>query len=830
MEQVRVNELASEFEMRSTAVISELKKIGVWVPSPETPVDFDIANRIRRRLQLVIDTAQEEQARSVKAKVRKRPAAKTRKTIKQLGQPRKAASPSAETIDSPFLMGSLKPRKGTGNYRRVVTEPPEEIGEKTEVTIEDEPIIEKVEAQISAELLEQAQRMVLSTQAPVASTSLPLVPPGGAPPVAPPSVSAPPAVEDVVAPAPEEAPAPELPDETVEAAPAAEAEAPAAEAPETESQPAEVVKEPEGPTVITVSDSVTVRDLSDKLGVKSKVLIKELFSRGVMATINRSLDRDTIQQLCDLFEIQVEFVSEQEALVQEEQVVERPEDVQARAPVVTVMGHVDHGKTSLLDAIRESRVAESEAGGITQHIGAYHVSVDGSKIVFLDTPGHEAFTLMRARGAQVTDVVVLVVAADDGVMPQTLEAIDHAKAADVPIIVAVNKMDRPDARPDRVKQQLADRGLTPEDWGGDTVMVEVSALAHTNLDLLLEMILLVADLTERTANPQKPAVAVVLEAQLDRGRGPVATALVQDGTLRVGDSFVAGTAYGKVRAMFDDRGQPVVEAGPSSAVEVLGLQDLPQAGDAFQVLASAAKAREISQQRSQEQRRKDLARSGPVGLEQLFARMGTREVKELDLVLKADGRGSVEVLEGSLRKLSGEKVRIKIVHSGVGAISESDVLLAAASNALVVGFNVRPERNAQMTAEREQVELRMYTVIYELIEEIQHAMLGLLEPTIRERLVGRVEVRDTFRVAKFGTIAGCFVLDGSVSRNSMIRLVRDGAVIHEGRTASLRRFKEDVNEVRSGYECGISIANYQDIKVGDVIEAFVKETVAPQLV
>ena len=830
MEQVRVNELASEFEMRSTAVILELKKIGVWVPSPETPVDFDIANRIRRRLQLVIDTEQEEQARAVKAKVRKRPAAKARKTIKQLGQPRKAASPSAETIDSPFLMGSLRPRKGKGNYRRIVTEPPEAVLEKTEVTIEDEPIIERVEAQISAELLEQAQRMILSTQAPVASTSLPLVPPGTAGPVVPPPVPVPPAAEDAVKPAADEAPAPELPEAAVEVTAAAEVETPVAEAPEAEPQPAEVVKEPEGPAVITVSDSVTVRDLSEKLGVKSKVLIKELFSRGVMATINRSLDRDTIQQLCDIFDAQVEFVSEQEALIREEHVVERPEDVQARAPVVTVMGHVDHGKTSLLDAIRESRVAASEAGGITQHIGAYHVSVDDHKIVFLDTPGHEAFTLMRARGAQVTDIVVLVVAADDGVMPQTLEAMDHAKAADVPIVVAVNKMDRPDARPDRVKQQLADRGLTPEDWGGDTVMVEVSALAQTNLDLLLEMILLVADLTERTANPQKPAVAVVLEAQLDRGRGPVATALIQDGTLRVGDSFVAGTAYGKVRAMFDDRGQPVVEAGPSSAVEVLGLHDLPQAGDSFQVLASAAKSRDIAGQRRQEQRRKDLARSGPMGLEKLFAQMATKDVKELDLIIKADGRGSVEVLEGSLRKLSGEKVRIKIVHSGVGAISESDVLLAAASQALVVGFNVRPERNAQMTAEREQVELRMYTVIYELIEEIQQAMLGLLEPTIRERLVGRAEVRDTFRVAKFGTIAGCFIQDGSVARNSMIRLVRDGAVIHEGRTASLRRFRDDVNEVRSGYECGISIANYQDIKVGDVIEAFVKESVAPQLV
>jgi translation initiation factor IF-2 len=830
MEQVRVNELASEFEMRSTAVILELKKIGVWVPSPETPVDFDIANRIRRRLQLVIDTEQEEQARAVKAKVRKRPAAKARKTIKQLGQPRKAASPSAETIDSPFLMGSLRPRKGKGNYRRIVTEPPEAVLEKTEVTIEDEPIIERVEAQISAELLEQAQRMVLSRPAPLASTSLPLLPPGTVGPVAPPPASAPPATEGAVEPARAEAPAPELPDEVVEVTAASEVETPAVEAPEVEPQPAEAVKGPEGPAVITVSDSVTVRDLSEKLGVKSKVLIKELFSRGVMATINRSLDRDTIQQLCDIFDAQVEFVSEQEALVQEEHVVERPEDVQARAPVVTVMGHVDHGKTSLLDAIRESRVAASEAGGITQHIGAYHVSVDDHKIVFLDTPGHEAFTLMRARGAQVTDIVVLVVAADDGVMPQTLEAMDHAKAAGVPIVVAVNKMDRPDARPDRVKQQLADRGLTPEDWGGDTVMVEVSALAQTNLDLLLEMILLVADLTERTANPQKPAVAVVLEAQLDRGRGPVATALIQDGTLRVGDSFVAGTAYGKVRAMFDDRGQPVVEAGPSSAVEVLGLHDLPQAGDSFQVLASAAKSRDIAGQRRQEQRRKDLARSGPMGLEKLFAQMATKEVKELDLIIKADGRGSVEVLEGSLRKLSGEKVRIKIVHSGVGAISESDVLLAAASRALVVGFNVRPERNAQMTAEREQVELRMYTVIYELIEEIQQAMLGLLEPTIRERLVGRAEVRDTFRVAKFGTIAGCFILDGSVARNSMIRLVRDGAVIHEGRTASLRRFRDDVNEVRSGYECGISIANYQDIKVGDVIEAFVKESVAPQLV
>ena len=549
-----------------------------------------------------------------------------------------------------------------------------------------------------------------------------------------------------------------------------------------------------------------------------------------MVTINQALDQQVVEALCEKLGFQVQFVAESEAKIEKETVDELPEDFIDRAPVVTVMGHVDHGKTSLLDAIRETDVASGEAGGITQHIGAYHVSANERRIVFVDTPGHEAFTLMRARGAQVTDIVVLVVAADDGVMPQTQEAIDHARAADCPIVVAINKTDRPEAQPDRVKQQLSEQELIPEDWGGDTVMVEVSAIEKTNLDLLLEMILLVSDLHERKANPKRPASAIVLEAQLDRGRGPVATLLVQDGTLHVGDSFVAGTVFGKVRAMFNDRGEPVIESGPSTAVEILGVSEVPLAGDQFQVLLDANRTRELAEERRQSQREKGLARSSRVGLDNLFSEMQASEAKELNLVVKADTQGSVEVVGQTLEKLSAEKVKIRVIHSGVGAISESDVLLASASEAVVIGFNVRPERNAQETAEREDVEIRLYTIIYELIDEVRQSMLGLLEPTFEERLLGRAEVRQTFKVSKIGTVAGCYVVDGVITRSAEVRLLRDNVVVNQSKVGSLRRFQEDVNEVKNGYECGISVANFNDVKVGDVIEVFVKESVEPELV
>ena len=845
-EQVRVIELASEFELKDRVVISELKKIGVWVSSPETPVDFDIANRIRRRLQLMIEVEQEEQVKAEKAKEKKKAAPAKRKTIKQLGRPRKAATPAEdEPVGSP-LVSSLKPRKGQASYR-TIEEPAEQRFEKTQVTIDDEPIIERVEAHVSADELEQFQEAPL-TEVEAAALALEaeqLRQAKAAVEASPVEVDQPAAdaavVEEVETPT-EAAVTPEA----AEAASSTSAEAAIAE--DAESEETEVVKAeaeveevaavkvavPEGveeaTKVVTLTESVSVKELSDKLGLKSKDLIKELFSSGFMVTINQTLHQQVVEAICEKFGFEARFVSATEAEVEKEAVEELPEDVVERAPVVTVMGHVDHGKTSLLDAIRKTDVAAGEVGGITQHIGAYHVSFNNRRIVFVDTPGHEAFTLMRARGAQVTDIVVLVVAADDGVMPQTLEAIDHAQAAGVPIVVAVNKIDRPEAQPDRVKQQLSDRELIPEDWGGGTVMVEVSAIEKTNLDLLLEMILLVSDLHERKANPKRPASAVVLEAQLDRGRGPVATLVIQDGTLHVGDSFVAGMVFGKVRAMFSDLGEPILEAGPSSAVEILGLNEVPQAGDQFQVLLDYNRARELAQDRRLSLREKGLARTSRIGLDNLFSEMKSSEAKDLNLVVKADTRGSVEVIGHTLEKLSAEMVRIRVIHSGVGAISESDVLLASASQAVVIGFNVRPERSAQETAEREEVEIRLYTIIYELIDEIRQSMLGLLEPTIREKFLGRGEVRQIFKVSKIGTVAGCNISDGVITRNSELRLLRDNVVVHEGEVGSLRRFQEDVNEVKNGYECGISIANFNDIKMGDVIEAFVKESVATELV
>jgi translation initiation factor IF-2 len=506
-----------------------------------------------------------------------------------------------------------------------------------------------------------------------------------------------------------------------------------------------------------------------------------------------------------------------------------------RPPVVTIMGHVDHGKTSLLDAIRETDVAGGEAGGITQHIGAYKVKITkedspafGRQIVFLDTPGHEAFTRMRARGAKVTDIVVLVVAADDGVMPQTLEAMDHAKAAKVPIIVAVNKIDKPEALPDRVKKQLADRGLMPEDWGGTTVFVDVSAKKRTNLNLLMEMICLVADLQDLKANPERPATGTVVEAKVDRGRGVVATVLVQNGTLRVGDSFIVGNVFGKVRAMFDDRSRAVEEAPPSTPVEVLGLEGLPQSGDVLMV-ADREKARQIAEYREQRSREATLAKSSKLSLEGLAEQIKTAGVKELPIILKADVQGSAEVLADTLTKLSNEKVKIKILHTGVGAINENDVLLASASNAVIIGFNVRPERKAQELADQEKIDIRLHSIIYELQDQIKKAMLGLLEPIIKETYQGRAEVRETFRVPKAGTIAGCYVLDGIIKRDSDVRLVRDGVQVYKGRIGSLKRFKDDASEVRNGMECGINIANFNDVKKGDVIEAFVTERIAAEM-
>jgi len=593
---------------------------------------------------------------------------------------------------------------------------------------------------------------------------------------------------------------------------------------------------------ITITEGISVKDLAEKVEVRAKDVIARLMARGVFATINQTLDAELAKEMARQFGAEANVISfeQQEAQALGESPIageEKAGGEVARPPVVTVMGHVDHGKTSLLDAIRLTSVAEGEAGGITQHIGAYKVRVTdekspayGREIVFLDTPGHEAFTRMRARGAKVTDVVVLVVAADDGVMPQTLEAIDHAQAAKVPLVVAVNKIDKPEAMADRVKKQLGDRGLVPEDWGGSTVFVEVSAKKKTNLNLLMEMICLVADLQELKASPERPATGAVLEAKLDRGRGAVATVLVQNGTLRNGDTFIVGNVFGKVRAMFDDRGNEVEEAPPSTPVEILGLEGLPQAGDQFTVLADRAKAKLIAQYREQKAREMQLAKSSRVSLESLAEQIKTAAMKELPLILKGDVQGSVEVLTDSLSKLSGAKVKIKILHAAVGAITETDVLLASASNAIIVGFNVRPERKAQELADQEKVDIRLHSIIYELHDEIKKAMSGLLEPTIKETFLGRAEVRDTFRIPKVGTIAGCLVQEGIIKRDSEVRLLRDNVVMFKGKVGSLRRFKEDVTEVRNGLECGIGIANYADIKVGDVLEVFVTEKIAAEAI
>ncbi|MEO8660048.1 MAG: translation initiation factor IF-2, partial [Bryobacteraceae bacterium] len=573
---------------------------------------------------------------------------------------------------------------------------------------------------------------------------------------------------------------------------------------------------------ITVAEGITVKELSEKLGVKANFVIKKLVERKIFATINQTLDVKLAEEISREFGASTNKVSYEQEATQEIELAEDTADLVRRAPVVTIMGHVDHGKTSLLDSIRSAHVADREAGGITQHIGAYHVEKNGRKIVFIDTPGHEAFTRMRARGASVTDIVILVVAADDGVMPQTLEAIDHAKAAKVPVIVAINKVDKPDAQPDRVKQQLSDRGLLWDQWGGDVVMVNVSAKAKTGLDDLLEMVLLVADIGDLKANPGRPAMGTVLEAQLDRGRGPVPTVLVRNGTLRVGDHFICGSVFGKVRAMFDDRGAPIREAEPSMPVEVLGLDAMPDVGDSFQVVTDTAKAKQIVIYREAKAREQSMVKTARMTLEQLN---GSKE-EELNIIIKADVGGTAEVLSDTLQRLSTDKVKVNILRAAVGAITEGDVLLASTSSAIIVGFNVRGERTAMATAEQEKVDIRFHSIIYELTDEIKKAMTGLLAPVYRDVYKGKAEVREVFRISKVGVVAGCMVLDGSITRDSQVRVLREGAAVHTGRVDTLKRFKNDASEVKQGFECGIALSNFNDLKSGDIIEAFVTERVA----
>jgi len=580
---------------------------------------------------------------------------------------------------------------------------------------------------------------------------------------------------------------------------------------------------------VKLAEGLTVKDFAEAVGQKPADVIRKLMDLGILVTMNQPIRPEAATLVAESFGVKVEMAAERPA----EDLLEEPpeqEEGGARPPVVTIMGHVDHGKTSLLDAIRETKVTEGEAGGITQHIGAYVVQARGKAITFLDTPGHEAFTAMRARGAKVTDIVVLVVAVDDGVMPQTLEAIDHARAAGVPIIVAVNKMDKPNANPDRVKNTLAERGLVPEAWGGDTIYVEVSAKKKTGLDTLLEMILLQAEVLELRANADRPAKGIVVEAKIDRGRGPVATVLVETGTLRVGDPFVVGTYSGRVRALFNDAGQSVMEAGPSIPVEVVGLLGVPMAGDEFVVTKDERIAREIAESRLRKQRTAEMAPVRKVTLDDLYAQVAAGAVKELGILIRADVQGSAEALGDAVERLGTESVKPQVLLKGVGGITENDVLLASASNAIIIGFNVRPEPKAAALAEREGVDIRAYNVIYEALDDIRAAMEGLLEPTLKERILGRAEVRQVFMIPKVGAVAGCYVTDGTIVRaSSGIRVVRDGVVAYEGKIGSLRRFKDDVKEVQTGYECGISVENFNDLKPGDRLEVYTLDKIATKL-
>ena len=581
---------------------------------------------------------------------------------------------------------------------------------------------------------------------------------------------------------------------------------------------------------IRIDDTIVLSDLAKRMGIKAGDMIAKLMAMGVMVTVNQTIDYDTAALVASEFEYEVERAAFEEETILQTTQTDAPETLLPRPPVVTIMGHVDHGKTSLLDVIRKSRVTAGEAGGITQHIGAYLVGTEKGQIAFLDTPGHEAFSAMRSRGAHITDIVILVVAADDGVMPQTVEAINHAKAAKVPIIVAVNKIDKPDANPDRVQRQLSEVGVAPEDWGGDTIFVKVSAKQQTGIDDLMEMILLQAELLELKANPNKLAVGHVVEAKLDSGRGPVATVLVKEGTLRAGDAVVCGVHYGKVRALLDDCGQKVDEAGPSHPVEVIGLSGVPMAGDEMVALKDEKDAKQVSQYRIQKQRSKELAKTSRLSLEKLYERMQEGEVKDLNVIIKADVDGSMEAIRDSLLKLSNEEVNINIIHSATGTITESDISLAAVSEAIIIGFNVRANPKVQEMANEENVDIRYHNIIYNVIKEVKDAIVGMMKSTFEEHAVGHAEVREVFHIPKVGTIAGCYVTDGKIERGQLCRLLRDGVIIYEGKNTSLRRFKDDVKEVQSGYECGIALENYNDIKIGDVIEAYYLEEIKPEVV
>lgn len=579
---------------------------------------------------------------------------------------------------------------------------------------------------------------------------------------------------------------------------------------------------------LEMSNTITVKELSEKLKKPYNEVIKALIFMGVMASINQEIDFNTAKKVAVKFSVNMVLKEDNVNNREEEEEFDEEVYTEKRPPIVTIMGHVDHGKTSLLDAIKKSKVTETEAGGITQHIGAYTVDINGEKITFLDTPGHEAFTAMRARGAHITDIVVLVVAADDGIMPQTEEAIDHCKAAKVPIIVAINKIDKPGANIEKVKQELTEFGLVSEDWGGDIICAPVSAKTKVGIDSLLEMILLTAEIEELKADSARKAKGTVIEAKLDKGRGPVASLLVQNGTLHVGDSIIVGSTYGRIRAMFDDKGKKIKQAGPSIPVEILGLSEVPSAGDRFNVVKNEKIARDMAEKRSDKIRSEYLQSTHKVSLEDLYSQIKEGKIKELSLIVKADVQGSVEAVRQSLEKLSNDNVKVRVIHGAVGAITETDVILASASNAIIIAFNVRPDTNASLIAEKENVDIKTYRVIYNAIDDVKAAMAGMLDPEFKEVVIGRTEIRQIYKISNVGTIAGCYVLNGKITRNAAIRIIRDNIVITEGNLASLKRFKDDVKEVQTGYECGLSIEKYNDIKEGDIVESYIMEEIKPK--
>ncbi len=834
MAKLRVYQLARELNRDNSEVIRELQHLGAPVTSHSNTVEDRIAEQLRKVLGVLVIEKPKKKPKAKKATTTKvSPAAKEAteektvpepklvkakpKPVEPVAEPVEAAPPKAEPPRPQPVPAATAPqpvRPAAAAPPRSQAAPPKApVAQKPAATTR--PVEErKTMQQLAEERLRQQNRPV--PKPPVRRPISPRDPRGtGQRPTynrtAPPRQGPPPSFRDR-----RDRPRPTRASRVMSRRPMPR--------PQPKPEPVREFRR------VTLSENVTVKELCEQLDARSKDVIKKLMDRGVFATINQPLDKELAEALCKDFNAEADFVTFEEAVQLEAVEIAETGKMVARPPVVTIMGHVDHGKTSLLDAIRASRVTESEHGGITQHIGAYQVELSNNrKITFLDTPGHEAFTLMRARGAAVTDLVVLVVAADDGVMPQTLESISHTRASKVPLIVAINKIDVPNANVERVKRELAEKELLAEDWGGDTVMVEVSAKLKTNLEDLQEMILLVADMRNLRGDPDFPAMGTVLEAKLDKGRGNVATVLVQNGTLRVGDNFIVGAVYGKVRAMYDEHGDKVEAAGPSVPVEVLGLQGLPMSGDPFQVITDDAKARQIAQVRQEKMREQEMAKRTRLTLDQLHLQMATGDIKEVPIILKADVQGSAEVLSEMLGKLETDKVKVRIIHSAVGAITEYDVLLAATSNSIIVGFNVRPERKAAEVATRENVDIRLHTVIYDIVDEIKRAMTGVLEPVTKESYLGAAEVRDTFKVPKVGTIAGCYITDGRVTRNAQVRLLRDNVVIFEGKISSLRRFKDDTNEVRSGYECGISLQNFNDIKVGDVIEAFITEKVAAEL-